>query len=134
MSRQSRALRVLESVGVVGIAISVIAYLPQIAHIGREHCAAGISRRAWAMWLVSSMLVGVVAISRRDPVFILLQASTLASAAAILLLARRYRGRVCEFHAQHYRAALASNARENDDQHTDADESAGPATTDATAP
>jgi hypothetical protein len=32
-------------------------------------------------------------------VFILLQASTMTSAAVILVLAYRYRGMVCEFHA-----------------------------------
>ena len=104
-----------ETLGIVGIAISVIAYLPQIAHIGRQHCSAGISRRAWAMWLISSILVGAFAISRRDPVFILLQASTLASAAAILFLAHRYRGMLCEFHAQRYRAALTDDARRPDE-------------------
>jgi lipid-A-disaccharide synthase-like uncharacterized protein len=109
----------LESLGIVGIAISVIAYLPQIAHIGRQHCSAGISRRAWTMWLISSILVGVLAVSRGDPVFILLQASTLASAAAILILAHRYRGMVCDFHAQRYLAGLASNERQNDDSHAD---------------
>jgi lipid-A-disaccharide synthase-like uncharacterized protein len=123
---------VLESLGIVGIAISVIAYLPQIAHIGKQHCSAGISRRAWTMWLISSILVGVLAVSRGDPVFILLQASTLASAAAILILAHRYRGMVCEFHAQHYLAALASNARQQDDPPADTGNSAGVATTDAT--
>ncbi len=89
-----------ESLGVIGIAISMLAYLPQILHLGRQHCSAGISRRAWAMWLVSSMLVGALAIDRGDPVFILLQASTLTSAAVILFLAYRYRGMVCELHAR----------------------------------
>ena len=37
---------------------SMRAHVPQVIHLGREHCSAGISRRAWAMWLVGSMLVG----------------------------------------------------------------------------
>jgi hypothetical protein len=45
------------------------------------------------------VLVGVLAIHRRDPVFMLLQASSLTSAALILLLAQRYRGMVCAYHA-----------------------------------
>ena len=68
---------------------------------------------------VSSILVGVLAVDRGDPVFILLQASTMTSAAVILFLAYRYRGMVCEFHAQRYLAALASNERQNDDPHAD---------------
>jgi lipid-A-disaccharide synthase-like uncharacterized protein len=90
---------VFESLGIVGIALSMLAYVPQVVHLGRKHCSAGVSRRAWAMWLVSSILVGALAVDRGDPVFILLQASTLTSAAVILFLAYRYRGMVCEVHA-----------------------------------
>lgn len=87
-----------EILGIAGIAVSMLAYVPQVVHLGREHCSAGISRRAWAMWLVASLLVGALAIHRADLVFIALQFSTLASAAVILYLAQKYRGRVCEAH------------------------------------
>ena len=88
-------------IGVAGIAISMLAYVPQVVHLGREHCSAGVSRRAWAMWLLSSIFIGTLAIYRRDPVFILLQVNTLTSAAIILFLAHKYRGMVCAFHARH---------------------------------
>ena len=91
-----------ETLGVAGIVISMLAYVPQVVHLGRQHCSAGISRRAWAMWLVSSLLVGTLAVHRGDAVFILLQLSTLTSAAVILTLAQRYRGMVCEVHALRY--------------------------------
>ena len=94
-----------ESLGIVGIALSMVAYVPQITHLGKKHCSAGVSRRAWTMWLVSSVLVGALAVDRGDPVFILLQASTMTSAAVILILAYRYRGLVCEFHALRVPAA-----------------------------
>jgi lipid-A-disaccharide synthase-like uncharacterized protein len=90
---------VFEFLGIIGIAISVAAYVPQVVHLGREHCSAGISTRAWAMWLVSCCLIGALALHQRDPVFVLLQATTLISAALILVLARRYRGMACETHA-----------------------------------
>jgi lipid-A-disaccharide synthase-like uncharacterized protein len=90
---------VFELVGIAGVTISVAAYVPQVVHLAREHCSAGVSSRAWAMWLASGALVGVVAFERGDPVFILLQVSNLVSAGAILILARRYRGMVCETHA-----------------------------------
>ena len=93
-----------ETIGIGGIAISVLAYVPQVVHLGKEHCSAGVSRRAWTMWLVSSLLVGAVAIDRGDPVFILLQVSSLTSAAIILVLARRYRGMVCAAHAAGFEA------------------------------
>jgi lipid-A-disaccharide synthase-like uncharacterized protein len=88
-----------ELLGIAGIAISVVAYLPQVVHLVREHCSAGVSRRAWSMWLLSSVLIGVLALHRRDLVFILLQITSLTSAAIILSLAQRYRATVCEAHA-----------------------------------
>ena len=90
---------VFETLGVAGITIAMLAYVPQVIHLGREHCSAGVSRRAWAMWLVSSVLVGSLAIHRGDSVFILLQISSMTSAAIILFLAYRYRGMVCDYHA-----------------------------------
>jgi lipid-A-disaccharide synthase-like uncharacterized protein len=98
---------VFEFLGVAGIAISVAAYMPQVVHLAREHCSAGVSRRAWVMWLASSLLVSALAVHRGDSVFILLQASGLTSAAAILFLARRYREMVCATHAHLTPAAAA---------------------------
>jgi lipid-A-disaccharide synthase-like uncharacterized protein len=88
-----------EILGIVGIAISVAAYVPQVVHLAREHCSAGVSSRAWAMWLAGGLLVGLLAVRRGDPVFVLLQLSSLTSAAVILLLARKYKGMACETHA-----------------------------------
>jgi len=88
-----------DALGLVGIAISVVAYVPQVLHLGREHCSAGISRGAWGMWLASGLLIGALAVSRRDPVLILLQITNLTSTAVILFLSWRYRGLVCETHA-----------------------------------
>jgi hypothetical protein len=88
-----------ELLGVAGISIGVLAYAPQVVHLWREHCSAGVSARAWAMWLTSSLLIGSLAVHRQDPVFIALEASSLASAAMIVLLTHRYRGMTCEAHA-----------------------------------
>jgi uncharacterized protein with PQ loop repeat len=100
-----------EALGLAGIVISVLAYLPQVVHLARQHCSEGVSGRAWAMWLVSSLLIGALALHRRDPVFILLQVSTLFSAAVIVILVRRYRGMICDAHAA---AALARAERRPD--------------------
>lgn len=56
-----------EILGVVGIALSLAAYVPQVVHLGREHCSAGVSTRAWAMWLVSCMFVGALALASARP-------------------------------------------------------------------
>jgi lipid-A-disaccharide synthase-like uncharacterized protein len=88
-----------ELLGIAGIAIGASAYVPQVVHLAREHCSAGVSSRAWAMWLTSSLLIGALALHRHDPVFVALQATSLISAAAIVFLAHRYRGMFCEAHA-----------------------------------
>ena len=88
-----------ELIGVAGIVISVLAYLPQVVHLARQHCSAGVSGRAWAMWLASSLMIGILALHHHDPVFILLQLSTLVSATVIVVLVHRYRGMICVTHA-----------------------------------
>jgi lipid-A-disaccharide synthase-like uncharacterized protein len=102
---------VLEVLGFAGISLSALAYAPQVIHLAREHCSAGVSGRAWAMWLASSLLVGAVALQREDPVFIALQASTLVSAAIIVFLAHRYRGMVCATHAHANDASGGARSR-----------------------
>jgi lipid-A-disaccharide synthase-like uncharacterized protein len=87
-----------EILGVAGIAISAIAYVPQVVHLAREHCSAGVSNRAWTMWLTSGFLVGLLAVQRGDAVFILLQITSLTSAALILFLSHRFKGMACETH------------------------------------
>jgi lipid-A-disaccharide synthase-like uncharacterized protein len=91
---------VFELLGFTGISIGLLAYVPQVVHLAREHCSAGVSGRAWTMWLTSSMLIGALAVHRHDPVFITLQASSLTSAGVILFLTHRYRGMVCATHAR----------------------------------
>jgi lipid-A-disaccharide synthase-like uncharacterized protein len=88
-----------ELLGIAGISIGMLAYVPQVVHLTREHCSAGVSGRAWAMWLTSSLLIGALALHRHDPVFIALQASSLTSTALIVFLTHRYRGMSCEGHA-----------------------------------
>ena len=52
-----------EMVGFTGVGLAGIAYLPQITHLIKEHCSAGISRLAFGMWLVSSLLVTAHAVA-----------------------------------------------------------------------
>jgi lipid-A-disaccharide synthase-like uncharacterized protein len=100
-----------ELIGIAGILISVLAYLPQVIHLARQHCSAGVSGRAWSMWLASSVMVGALALHRHDPVFILLQATTLVSATVIVLLVHRYRGMICATHALAAREAARARLR-----------------------
>ena len=91
---------VLELIGCLGIVISVAAYLPQIHHLAVERCSAGISVPAWTLWLVSTVLIGLHAIDKRDVVFIALQICSGLASATIAFLGYRYRGSVCDEHRQ----------------------------------
>ena len=89
---------VTQTLGLTGAAISAIAYLPQIVHLAREHCSAGISRRAWSLWLVSSVLILSHALDVFDVVFLTLQTINLVAIVLILSLASKYQGTACALH------------------------------------
>lgn len=61
-----------EIAGYVGAGLAGAAYVPQILHMVRERCVAGISQRAFAVWLVASALILVRAIATRELTFIVL--------------------------------------------------------------
>jgi lipid-A-disaccharide synthase-like uncharacterized protein len=87
-----------QTLGLAGAAISAIAYLPQIAHLAREHCSAGISRRAWSLWLLSSVLILSHALDRFDLVFLMLQTINVVAISLILSLTSKYKGMSCLLH------------------------------------
>lgn len=87
-----------ELLGMVGIGISVVAYVPQVAHLARERCSNGISVRTWELWLLSSLFIGALATYQRNYVFVALAVTNLVSALIILSMARRYQGMACSTH------------------------------------
>lgn len=87
--------------GLVGALISGIAYLPQIIHLFKEQCSAGISRNAYTLWVASSVLITLSAIYIQAIVFIVLGVVQILATAIILILSTKYRGQVCLFHLAH---------------------------------
>lgn len=87
-----------EWIGFAGIALSVVAYLPQVIHLIRERCSAGLSAWAYCMWMAAAVLLLVYAIMRDDPVFISLQSYQAGACALILYYCVKYRGQFCEDH------------------------------------
>jgi uncharacterized protein with PQ loop repeat len=87
-----------EMVGFIGVGLAGIAYLPQITHLIKQHCSAGISRLAFGMWLVSSLLVTAHAVATHAEVFVVLGAVQLVSTAIILVFGTRYHGSFCPLH------------------------------------
>src|SRR5262245_19201009 len=90
----------LDSFGYAGTAVMIAAYAPQIWHLYMEHCSAGISVRAYALWIGGSFLFLGHAARIGDPVFTLVQVVNVLALSTIVILARRFRGQLCEVHAR----------------------------------
>lgn len=89
--------------GFVGALIVAIAYLPQILHLARQHCSAGVSLGAWLLWLLGSVLVLSHAIRVADGVFVTLQIVSIVAIVVVLVLCKRYQGMTCPLHGGHGR-------------------------------
>src|SRR4051812_20391070 len=87
------------SIGMIGALIAGYAYLPQIRHLIKERCSAGISRTAFALWFVSSTLVTINAVYIHSVTFIVLGAIQITSTGLIFIYSTRYKNMVCPFHA-----------------------------------
>jgi lipid-A-disaccharide synthase-like uncharacterized protein len=86
----------IQWLGFAGMGLVVVAYVPQIAHLLRARCTAGVSTWAYLVWTISAALLLAYAITARDPVFISLQAYQLAALTSIYLFSRRRKGQPCD--------------------------------------
>src|SRR5215471_853715 len=84
--------------GFVGAGLAGAAYVPQISHLIRARCSAGISRLAFAVWLVASVLVTARAIAIFAGVFIVLGGIQIVATALIMLFATRFKDTPCPSH------------------------------------
>jgi uncharacterized protein with PQ loop repeat len=89
----------LSVIGYIGTGLVIGAYAPQIWHLWTEHCSAGISERAYALWVLSSALFFGHSITIGDTVFMVTQLVNMIALAIILVLARRFRNQICAEHA-----------------------------------
>ena len=92
-------MSVSELVGFAGVGLAGAAYVPQLTHLVHERCSAGVSRAAFATWLVSSLLITARAVTVGETVFVVLGGVQIAALAAIVGLSTRYVGEVCASHA-----------------------------------
>lgn len=88
-----------ELIGLSGASIAGYAYLPQITHLIREQCSAGISRRAFILWFAAPILMTIHALLLPAVVFIVLGVIQIGATSTILVYTARYRGLVCPSHA-----------------------------------
>lgn len=84
--------------GFIGTTLVIVAYVPQIHHLIKERCTAGISVRAYWLWFVAALLLLVHAAGIGDPVFMLLQAYQLLACSLILYFCAKYKDSFCETH------------------------------------
>lgn len=91
-------MTLIEMIGFIGSGLVIWAYVPQINHLIKEHCSAGISRRAYVLWFIAALLLLVHAIMIRDTVFTFLQSTNVILTLVILVFARKYKNGVCPVH------------------------------------
>ena len=88
-----------EIAGFAGAGLAGAAYVPQIAHLVRARCSAGISQLAFAAWLLSSVLITARAIAIGADVFITVGGIQIVATALIMLCAARYQDKPCPGHS-----------------------------------
>src|SRR5215470_16441051 len=91
-------LTATEIAGFVGAGLAGLAYVPQISHLVRARCSAGISRLAFAVWLLSSALITARAIAIGAGVFVVLGGIQIVATALIMLYAVLYKDMPCPSH------------------------------------
>jgi hypothetical protein len=96
--------------GFVGAGLAGAAYVPQISHLIRAHCSAGISRLAFGVWLLSSLLITARAVAIGAGVFIVLGGIQIVATALIMLYATRYKDTACPSHLPGQPATKAATA------------------------
>src|SRR5215471_2016659 len=91
-------LTATEIAGFAGAGLAGAAYVPQISHLIRARCSAGISRLAFEAWLLASVLTTARAIAIHAGVFIALGGIQIAATTVIMLCATRYKDTPCPIH------------------------------------
>lgn len=87
-----------EVAGFLGAGLAAAAYVPQIWHLIRAHCSAGLSRFAFGVWLTSSLLVTSHAVALGAVVFMALGATQILATALILIYTIKYQHSRCLTH------------------------------------
>ena len=104
-------LTATEIAGFVGAGLAGAAYVPQVSHLIRARCSAGISRLAFGVWLLSSLLTTVRAVAIGAGVFIMLGGTQIVATALIMLYAARYTDTPCPSHLPGKPATGAATGR-----------------------
>src|SRR6266487_3390664 len=91
-------LTATEIAGFVGAGLAGGAYVPQISHLVKAHCSAGISRLAFEVWLLASVLITALAVAIGAAAFVVLGGIQIVATTLIMLYAARYKDTPCPSH------------------------------------
>lgn len=91
----------MQLIGFIATGMIVLAYLPQLIHMFRAKCTAGISISAYLLWALASGALLWYAIQIDDLVFISLYGYQLIATTIIFLLAWKNGDCKCEQHGGH---------------------------------
>jgi uncharacterized protein with PQ loop repeat len=84
--------------GFLGTGLVIAGYVPQLYHLTKERCSAGLSLPAFVVWCSASLLFLTHAVMIRDVVFVGVQIVNLAASGVIVVFCKKYDGQVCPFH------------------------------------
>jgi hypothetical protein len=87
-----------ELIGFVGAGMAGAAYVPQIWHLAKTRCSAGVSKLAFAVWLAASVLMTVHAVAIGAAVFIALGVIQVVATSLVVVYTMRYEGSPCPTH------------------------------------
>ena len=104
-------LTVTEIAGFAGAGLAGAAYVPQISRLIRARCSAGISRLAFEVWLLASLLTTARAIAIHAGAFIVLGGIQIVATALIMLYAALYKDTPCPSHLPGQPTASAATGR-----------------------
>lgn len=88
--------------GFLGTGLVIIGYVPQVRHVIKEHCSAGISVKAYDIWFIASVLFLIHAVTIGDLVFTMVQIANLIAMGVVLVYVRRFEKQMCRTHLETY--------------------------------
>ena len=102
-------MTISQILGFVATGLVIGGYVPQIVHLVKERCTAGISISAFALWCLASLLFLIHAAMIEDAVFVGVQTVNLVAGGLIVGFCKKYEGEVCPFHRDVYGGAVRHN-------------------------
>ena len=95
-------MTISQGLGLLATGLVLAGYVPQIVHLVKERCTAGISIPAFVLWCLASFLFLIHAAMIEDAVFVSVQTVNLVAGALIVAFCKKYEGEVCPFHRDVY--------------------------------